>query len=187
MSMGTNEPGGTGDEGMDAAGDPYGTPYPSGPSYSGFREGMHGEPVPDAAWQQDPSGAAAQYPANQSPANPYPQGPYPQGPPYPPGPYPQGPYPQGPYPPPGPYPYPPYRPTNGMAIASLVLGILWIYWVGSVLALIFGYVARQQIRERGEGGDGMAVAGIVLGWIGVAVAALLVVFVGIGAMTSGLD
>ena len=57
--------------------------------------------------------------------------------------------------------------TNGMAIASLVLGILWLYWVGSVLALIFGYTARAQIRQTGESGGGMAVAGIVLGWIGV--------------------
>ncbi|MGH3927911.1 MAG: DUF4190 domain-containing protein, partial [Pseudonocardiaceae bacterium] len=70
---------------------------------------------------------------------------------------------------PYPYPYPPYRPTNGLAVASLVLGIIWIYWIGSVLALIFGYVARSQIRERGEGGAGLATAGIVLGWIGVGV------------------
>lgn len=69
--------------------------------------------------------------------------------------------------------YPPYYPppqrTNGMAIASMVLGILWIYWIGSILALIFGYVARNQIRERQESGDGMAIAGIVLGWVGVGV------------------
>ncbi len=59
--------------------------------------------------------------------------------------------------------------TNGMAIASLVLGILWIWWVGSVLALIFGYVGKRQIDDsRGtQGGRGMAVAGIVLGWVGV--------------------
>ena len=28
--------------------------------------------------------------------------------------------------------------TNGLAIASMVLGILWIYWIGSILALVFG-------------------------------------------------
>jgi hypothetical protein len=49
----------------------------------------------------------------------------------------------------------------------MVLGILWIYWIGSVLALVFGYIAKNQIRQRGEGGGGMATAGIVLGWIGV--------------------
>ena len=71
-----------------------------------------------------------------------------------------------------------------MAVASLVLGILWLYWIGSILALIFGYLARQQIRERGEGGDGLAVAGIVLGWIGVAVVVVIFVVFGIGAIGS---
>ena len=67
-------------------------------------------------------------------------------------------------------------------IASLVLGILWIYWIGSVLALVFGYIARNQIRERGEGGDGLAIAGIVLGWIGVGVLALSLAVVGCTAL-----
>jgi hypothetical protein len=68
--------------------------------------------------------------------------------------------------------------TNGLAIASLVLGILWLYWIGSILALVFGYVATGQIdRSAGrQTGRGMAVAGIVLGWIGVATAVILVVF-----------
>ena len=91
---------------------------------------------------------------------------------------------QGGYPPPGYGAYPPPRPTNGMAIASLVLGILWIYWLGSILALIFGYLARQQIAQRGESGDGIAIAGIVLGWIGVGVLALLVLFLVLGAAMS---
>src|SRR5581483_6890252 len=61
--------------------------------------------------------------------------------------------------------------TNGFAIASLVLGILWLYWIGSVLALVFGYVAKGQIDRSGgyQGGRGLAIAGIVLGWIGVGV------------------
>lgn len=68
--------------------------------------------------------------------------------------------------------------TNGLAIASMVLGILWIYWVGSILALIFGYIAKKQIDESGgrQSGRGMAIAGIVLGWIGVAALALVIVF-----------
>jgi hypothetical protein len=59
----------------------------------------------------------------------------------------------------------------------MVLGILWIYWVGSILALVFGYVAKGQIdRSAGrQGGRGMAIAGIVLGWIGVAVLAIVLV------------
>jgi hypothetical protein len=62
-----------------------------------------------------------------------------------------------------------------MAIASMVLGILWLYWVGSVLALVFGYIARSQIKQRGESGDGMAIAGIVLGWIGVGILAIVII------------
>ncbi len=75
-------------------------------------------------------------------------------------------------------PYPmQYRTTNGLAIASLVLGIIWVYWLGSVLALVFGYVARKQIRERNQTGDGMAIAGIVLGWVGVAMLLLTIAVV----------
>jgi hypothetical protein len=86
------------------------------------------------------------------------------------------PYGQQSYPPqPYGYGYPPPRRTNGLAIASMVLGIVWIYWLGSVLALVFGYVARKQIRERGESGDGMAIAGIVLGWVGVGLGLLGIV------------
>jgi hypothetical protein len=65
--------------------------------------------------------------------------------------------------------------TNGLAIAALVLGILWLYWLGSILALVFGYVALSQIKRSGgqQSGRGMAIAGVVLGWIGAAVGALV--------------
>jgi hypothetical protein len=98
--------------------------------------------------------------------------------------------PQG-YPPPG-YPQPGYpvpqqaqTKTNGMAIASPVLGILWIYGVGSILALVFGFMAKQQIEQSGgrQTGRGMAIAGIVLGCVG-AVGALLVWLLIIGASSS---
>ncbi len=62
----------------------------------------------------------------------------------------------------------PSTPTNGFAIASMVLGIVWVYWIGSVLAIIFGYVALRQIKESRHQGRAMAIAGIVLGWVGVA-------------------
>jgi hypothetical protein len=71
-----------------------------------------------------------------------------------------------------------------MAIASMVLGILWLWWIGSVLALIFGYVARSQIRQRHEGGNGMAVAGIVLGWIGVGTFILFVILAAAGTWST---
>ncbi len=58
--------------------------------------------------------------------------------------------------------------TNGLAIASLVCVArrprhLHLGAVGAIM----GHVARRQIRERGEDGDGMALAGIIVGWIAV--------------------
>lgn len=67
--------------------------------------------------------------------------------------------------------------NNGMAIASLVLGITWIYWIGSVLAVIFGHVALSQINKSNgtQTGRGMAIAGLVLGYVGVAVLAIVLI------------
>jgi hypothetical protein len=58
----------------------------------------------------------------------------------------------------------PERRTNGYAIASMVLGIVWAYGVGSVLALVFGYMAKREIRESNDsqGGAGMATAGLAV-------------------------
>ena len=72
--------------------------------------------------------------------------------------------------------------TNGLAIASLVLGIIWIYWIGSILAVIFGHVALAQIKKSGQGGRGLAIAGLTLGWIGVG---FLTLFILIAASASG--
>lgn len=59
--------------------------------------------------------------------------------------------------------------TSGLAIASMVLGILWIYWVGSLLAVIFGHLALGNIKRSAglQQGRGMAIAGVVLGWVGI--------------------
>jgi hypothetical protein len=64
-----------------------------------------------------------------------------------------------------------------------VLGIVWIYWIGSILALVFGYIAKSQIDRTGglQGGRGMAIAGIVLGWIGIATLILVIALVVVGA------
>jgi type IV pilus assembly protein PilA len=61
--------------------------------------------------------------------------------------------------------------TSGKAIASLVLGIFPVIpLVGSILAIVFGHTARTEIR-RSAGrltGDGLALAGLILGYIGAA-------------------
>lgn len=76
--------------------------------------------------------------------------------------------------------------NNGLAIASMVVSLsgivfLFCYGAGGILGLvgaILGHVAQKQIRERGEAGRGMALAGIIVGWItlvlGVIIGALLV-------------
>jgi hypothetical protein len=69
------------------------------------------------------------------------------------------------------------RKTNGLAIGSLVTGIaalpfVFCYGVGGIVlgavGAILGHVARRQIRDRAEEGKGMALAGIICGWIAVA-------------------
>jgi uncharacterized membrane protein len=64
----------------------------------------------------------------------------------------------------------PFRETNGSAVLSVVLALLWLGWIGSVLALVFGYRARRQIKNSGgsQKGSILAAAGIILGWIGIA-------------------
>ena len=57
-------------------------------------------------------------------------------------------------------------PTNGLAVASLVVGCLWVWWIGSLLAVVFGHMALNQIARTGQSGRGMAIAGLVLGYIG---------------------
>ena len=75
------------------------------------------------------------------------------------------------YPYPG-YPpaYPPGPPTNTNAIIALVLGIIAVSGCGlaGIPALVLGYKSRREVRESGgqQQGDGLALAGIVLGWIG---------------------
>lgn len=64
--------------------------------------------------------------------------------------------------------------TSGLAVASLILSIIWIYWIGSILAVIFGHIARSQIKKSNGAisGGGLAMAGLIIGYIGIAMLAL---------------
>jgi len=80
--------------------------------------------------------------------------------------------------------HPQYRPsppsTNALAIAALVCGAAqFVTGITFIPAIILGHVARSQIRKTGEQGDGMALAGLILGYIGgILVIVILVIFIG---------
>ncbi len=72
-----------------------------------------------------------------------------------------------------PYQTPPAKPNSNMALASLILGILgWtiIPTIGSIAAIITGHMAKNEIKNSmgSLGGDGMATAGLVLGYANIA-------------------
>ncbi len=71
--------------------------------------------------------------------------------------------------------------TSGYAIASLILGIAGFFVfpvVPSILAIVFGRKAREEIeRDPTLGGDGLATGGIVLGWVGLALIGIGVLFI----------
>ena len=75
-----------------------------------------------------------------------------------------------------PYPVPFQVKTNTLAIISLICGIgqmiLWPF--ATIPAIVLGHVARRQIRRTGENGSGLALAGLILGWIGASVLLLLI-------------
>ena len=70
--------------------------------------------------------------------------------------------------------------TNKLAVTSMVLGILWLWWLGSVVAIVLGHISLTQIRQSNgaQDGRGMAIVGLVLGYLGLAtfVISLLLAF-----------
>ena len=129
------------------------------------------QPDPFAAPDQGPPAgyyppaAAHQHPAAYPPAG-YQQVPAGYGHPgaYPPPGYPPAAYGQPPF-----YGQPAYggpqaAGTNGLAIAALVCSIFgFLYGIGAILGIVFGFIARSQIKQRGGQGNGLAIAGIVIG------------------------
>ncbi len=68
--------------------------------------------------------------------------------------------------------------TSGLAIVALVLGIAGLcFWLPSIAAVICGHLALDQIRDTGGavGGRGLAMAGVVLGWIVIGATAVFAV------------
>jgi len=70
--------------------------------------------------------------------------------------------------------------TNTMAILSLVFAFLF-----SPLAIVFGFVAKKQMKERGESGGGLATAGIIIGFLGVLLVILSAIVIAVAARHLG--
>ena len=72
------------------------------------------------------------------------------------------------------WPVPAYQPppsggTNSMAIASMVLGVAEFFTAGltAIPAVVCGHIARRQMKQTAERGDGLATSGLVLGYMAI--------------------
>ncbi|MFI2364913.1 DUF4190 domain-containing protein [Promicromonospora sp. NPDC019610] len=180
------------------AGAPAPPAPPAGPAYGYPAQHPSGPPV------QHP-GQPAQYPSGQYASGQvqYPSGQYATGQgQYPSGQYPSGQYSSGqvqPYPPQAPaayqygappqYGYPVAPPKNDLGVWSLITGILsWILCplILGIVAIVTGNASRKAIREGLANNSGMATAGLVLGWINVALTGagvlIWIVFVVVGLL-----
>jgi hypothetical protein len=68
-------------------------------------------------------------------------------------------------------PYTPQAPTNTMAILALVFAFVF-----APAAIVMGHVAKKQIRQTGESGEGLATAGLWLGYIFTSIYVLICAF-----------
>ncbi|TCB99690.1 DUF4190 domain-containing protein [Micromonospora zingiberis] len=156
--------------------DPSSTGQPSTPPADPTLPVSPQPPVPSQPTGYDPYQPADPYGGMKSEF-----GTPPAAAPYPPAGYPP-PHPGYGYPPPG-YGYPPPQQTNPLAIVALVLALIGIgSCITAPIGAIMGHVALRQIREKGEGGEGMAKAAIIVGWVltGLLVLAIAVYVILIG-------
>lgn len=120
------------------------------------------------------SGAGGTGPADPAASGGYPPPPAGQAP----GGYPPGGQAPGGYPPPpgGFVGYAPPRPTNNMALASFIVSLVSLFscpLIGLV-SVFLGRRARDEIQRTGEQGEGLAKAGVIIGWVGVGLTVLYV-------------
>jgi DUF1707 SHOCT-like domain/Domain of unknown function (DUF4190) len=87
------------------------------------------------------------------------------------------------------YPMPMYQPpvtTNSLARASLVLGVAEFFTMGltAIPAIICGHMAKREMRQTGQRGDGLATSGLVLGYMAVIFWGVLIALSIVGAVIS---
>jgi hypothetical protein len=68
---------------------------------------------------------------------------------------------------------------NVFAILSLVLSLIWVGGLGSVGAVVLGHMAKRQIAASNgrQSGDSLATAGLVIGYIGIAILLIYVIYI----------
>ena len=76
---------------------------------------------------------------------------------------------------------------NGLAIASLACALAQFMFgpLATIPAIVFGHMARHQIKRSGEQGASLALAGLILGWAAVILAVLLILAVAMSARMHG--
>src|SRR6266487_2524824 len=82
--------------------------------------------------------------------------------------------------------YQPPVTTNSLARASLVLGVAEFFTMGltAIPAIICGHMAKREMRQTGQRGDGLATSGLVLGYMAVIFWGILIVLSIVGAVIS---
>ncbi|OZE82596.1 hypothetical protein CH305_08585 [Rhodococcus sp. 15-649-2-2] len=128
-------------------------PYPGQQQYPPYQNAQYQNPQYQNPEFQNPQYANTQY---QNPQYPNPQ-------------YGNAPYAGGGFQTPA--------PTNTLAIVSLVLAILGLTFlplIASVCAVVCGHISRGQIKRTGEGGSGFATAGLVVGYVSIALFVIVV-------------
>ena len=67
--------------------------------------------------------------------------------------------------------------TNTLAIVALVSGIVGltlIPFLASIVAVVTGHMARAEVRRKGEQGAGLALAGLIMGYVGIGLAVIVI-------------
>jgi hypothetical protein len=128
--------------------DPYQPQQPYGQNYEQSPYGQDPYAAPGSGAPQYPSSGAPQYPPAGQQYSPYGQPQYAA--------------------------YGPQTRTNGLAIASLVCSLAGLATcISAPVGIVLGHIAKRQIRETGEQGEGLATAGLWVGYILTVLGALL--------------
>ena len=84
----------------------------------------------------------------------------------------------------------PVRPTNTLALVSMILSIAGAFLPTAIPGIITGHIALSQIKRTGDNGRGMALAGVIVGyaltgaWLAIGIIYVVVLVVSFGALAA---